>query len=125
MSRKPRTRAGSSMPEKERPKPKITPVASATEIRAKTSIMASSPHAVHHGNRDHRNGEKDRDRNERSSGKARQAADAVTARAAGAKPRAEADEQTGKRKDPKAGLEMNNRPVAKTQTINHRSKKKS
>ena len=48
----------------------------------------------------------------------------MTAGAAGAKPRAEADEKTGKRKNPKARVEMNNRPAAKTQTVNHWSKKK-
>jgi len=87
--------------------------------------MAPSPHAVHHGNRDHPKREKGRDRNDRSSRKTRQAADAVTARAAGAKPRAEADEKAGKRKDPKACFEMNNRPAAETQTINHWSKEKT
>ena len=39
-------------------------------------------------------------------------------------PRAAADEKTGKRKRPKARFEMNNRPAAKTQTVNHRSKTK-
>jgi hypothetical protein len=87
--------------------------------------MAPSPHTVHHGNREHPKREKGRDRNDRSSRKTRQAADAVTARAAGAKPRAEADEKTGKRKDPKACFEMNNRPAAETQTINHWSKEKT
>ena len=60
--------------------------------------------AVHRGNRDHPNGEKGRDRDDRSLRKACQAANAVTAGAAGAKPRAEADEKTGKRKNPKARL---------------------
>src|ERR1700677_1980847 len=90
-SRKPRTLVGSSMPERNRPQPKMKP-----QTRLASARMGSASKAVpRHRNHDDRRHHENAGSGDRSRRQPRNAADAVPGRAAVTEPGAEADEEPG------------------------------
>src|SRR5690606_34509232 len=90
MSRKPSTLAGSNMPEMARPRPSSSP---ATRAIRDVRIPLPSDQVPQHERARHAGGHEDDGGGERARRQPGEAADAVAAGAAGAKTRAETDQQ--------------------------------